>query len=395
MSTIARLTYVRIVVAAAYLCGILFSHRLWFGAGRTFPRVPLLESLPAFILAHDYLLSILLVVALVLSIFSKRPARFLVAIATLTTLLVVCDVTRLQPWVYQYVLMLLLLACRHLRIADATLGRSVLAANQLLIVALYFWSGLQKLNWSFAHEVLPNLLTSAGFQHFQPGAAYVSAAGAAVALCEASIGVGLFFWRTRKAAVLIASSLHLVVLLLLILAGSNSVVWPWNVAMLVMIWLLFWREEGSLTNRTLWQWRSGEVTSHLVATVLIVCGLAPALSFAGWWDMYLSASLYSGNTPVAVIQVDENLRSRLPVMAQRQLLTTSRRELMLPLHDWAMAELNVPPYPEDRVYRQLASQLCSYDHQPHDLLLIVKERPSLLDGSYSVSRTNCRDLLSR
>jgi len=395
LAVASRLNYLRIAIAGAYICGILLSWRLWFGVGRTFPRVPVVKGLPAFILSHDYLLSILLLVVLIVSVVSKQSRRYLVAVVTLTALLVLFDLTRLQPWVYQYVVMLAVLACRRPRSADPAPDGAVLAAGQLVIATLYFWSGAQKLNWSFAHEVMPGLLDSAGIHLSASYPKYLPAASVCIALCEALIGVGLLVRWTRQAMVLVALGMHLVVLFLLVVAARNSVVWVWNIGLMLMVVLLFWRNDHSLAQRAVWCWRESELVNHMVKVVLVVCGLAPALSFFGWWDMYLSAALYSGNTPVGVVRISEQVRARLPVAAQQQVFTTKRGELMLPFYEWSLADLNVPPYPEVRVYRQMARQVCVYAESPREIELIIKERPALIDGSYAVKRSDCTDLLSR
>lgn len=393
MTTVRRLTLLRYSIASAYLLGILLSARLWFTAGRTFPRVPIINGLPGFVLAHDYLLSLLLFVALILSVLSKRPARYLIAVGVLTLLLVCCDQTRLQPWVYQYVIMLLVLAGRQSSPDEQATG-SILAANQLVICALYFWSGVQKLNWSFGHEVVPGLIEAARVQLADPYLSYLPKASIGIALCEALIGIGLLFRKTRPVAVLVALATHLVVLVLLIVAARNSIVWPWNAAMILLVPMLFWRVDNPLT-KTLLSWRQSNLPHHFVKVVIVICGLAPALSFAGYWDMYLSAALYSGNTPVAVVRIGAGERDRLPLTAQRQVFATSHGDLMLPFYEWSMAELNVPPYPETRVYRQLARQLCSSEASHEQLELIVKERPALFAGSYSVTRASCAELTRR
>ena len=108
--------------------------------------------------------------------------------------------------------------------------------------------------------------------------------------------------------------------------------------------------------------------------------------------MYLSGALYSGNTPVDVVRVDGRVYERLPGVAERQVFTTKGGEQMLPLFEWAMADLNVPPYPETRVYRHIAREVCKLEDGEGRLELIVKERPAILDGSYRVTRTNCAQL---
>lgn len=391
----ARLHYLRIAVAGAYACGILLSTGLWFSAGRTFPRAPLLSGLPADLSSFDYLLSILLLIALTLAAASRRPRRYLAAVVALTALLVVLDQTRLQPWVYQYLIMLAVLACERPGAADVTTAEPIMAASQLVVATLYFWSGAQKLNWSFGHEVLPGLLEQAGIHLPAAYAAYLPVAGIVVAVCEALIGVALLLRRTRQAAVLLALGMHLLVLLMLVAASSNSVVWAWNIGMMFMVVLLFWRFDGRLVYRALVRFRGADASSHVARAVLVVCGLAPALSFAGWWDMYLSAALYSGNTPVGVIRISQRAGERLPVPAQQQMFKTKSGELMLPLYEWSLAELNVPPYPETRVYRQLARRVCEDAEERQEIELIVKERPSPIDGSYAVRRFDCPNLLTR
>ncbi|HEV7473731.1 MAG TPA: hypothetical protein VGN90_06770 [Pyrinomonadaceae bacterium] len=396
-SVASRLKYLRIAVAAAYICGILISPKLWFSVRRSFPRVPLVSGLPAFLSSADYLLSLLLLAALAFSLVSKRPSRYLIAIVVLTALLVLFDQTRLQPWVYQYVVMLFALAWltpgeTHLDNSES--AAPLLAAGQLIVVCLYFWSGVQKLNWTFGHEVFPGLLESAGI-HLSPArGSYLPALGFVVAICEALIGIALLFRKTRQAAVLAAISMHAIVLLLLIVAWRNSVVWPWNIAMMAMLMLLFWRSDQTLA-KFLFRWRTSDLLSHVPKLILLLCGLLPALSFAGWWDLYLSGALYSGNTPIGVMRVSEGLRNRLPAEARQHLFVTGGGQLMLPYYEWSLSELNVPPYPEVRAYRQVARQLCLLDEDSKENELIVRERPALRDGSYQVSRTNCLELIQR
>lgn len=388
----SRLKYLRVAISGAYICGILISPKLWFGVGRTFPRVPFVNGLPAFVSSADFLLSSLLLVGLTLSIISSRTGRYLVAVLVLTSLLVLIDQTRLQPWVYQYVVMLAVIACWRPGAADTITAEPILLASQLVMALLYFWSGLQKLNWSFGHEVMPALLESVRIHLPASYLSYLPAIGIVVGLCEALIGVGLLIRKTRQTAVVLALCMHLLVLLMLVASLRNSVVWAWNIGMMVMVVLLFWRRDDSYALRALWRWKGSALVGHLPQAVLVICGLAPVLSFAGWWDQYLSAALYSGKSPVGVIRISESLRERLPETVQKQVFTTKGGELMLPFYEWSMAELNVPPYPEVQVYRRLAKQVCKYAEDQQGIELIVKDRISLIDGSYEVTRTDCSGL---
>jgi hypothetical protein len=125
-----------------------------------------------------------------------------------------------------------------------------------------------------------------------------------------------------------------------------------------------------------------------------VCGALPALSFIGLWDLYLSAALYSGNTPVGVMRLSDRVRNRLPLPARSHVFTTKHGELMLPFYEWSMTELNVPPYPETRVYRKLARQICMYAEDPREVELIVKEITAIFTGDYIVKKIDCSNLRS-
>jgi hypothetical protein len=57
-----------------------------------------------------------------------------------------------------------------------------------------------------------------------------------------------------------------------------------------------------------------------------------------------------------------------------------------------MVELNVPPYPEPRVYRHLTRHVCKLAEDKSEVELVMKERPAILDGSYQVTRMSCAQL---
>lgn len=398
LETSSRLSYLQFALVGAYICGILFSARLWFGLGRSFPRTPLVSEMPDFLSLAEYVLSLLLLAVLAYSFFSGRPTRYLVSVTILTLLLVVLDLTRLQPWVYQYFLTLTVLAFLKSATTDAnqtSVANSILFANQLIVAFLYFWSGIQKLNWSFGNEVLPGLLEWAGIPVPASYLPYMSRMALAFAGGEALIGLALIARRTRRIAVVLAVALHLAVLGLLVIARNNSMVWPWNVAMIIIVVLLFWKFNGPLAEKLVWRPQGSNFTKHLPKAVIVICGLAPALSFVGWWDLNLSGALYSGNAPVPVIHISERIGERLSVTARSQVFKTAQGESMLPVYEWSMAELNVPPYPEMRAFRQVGRPVCAYAENPLEVELIVRERPLLIDGSYTVTRLNCQHLSAR
>ena len=384
-----RLTALRYVVGAALLCGVVLSKNLWLPMARTFPRAPLVVALYGkFVTPFEYLLSGLLATALAASLFARRPAKYLAASIVALVLLTLSDQTRLQPWVYQYLVLLTLVAL-HARRGDVERPAVVsLFAARLVVASLYFWGGAQKLNYSFGHEVLAQLLAPVqGLVTL--GEAQLSALGIAVA--EMFTGCGLLLKRTRKLCVWLALAMHALILGLLIAEGRNSVVWVWNAALALAVVVLFSCADAP-GRRVAAEWRAGGASARVSLTLAALYATLPLLSFWGRWDMYLSGALYSGNTAVAVVRVGEREYARLPAAAQRQVFRTKSGELMLPLFEWSMAELNVPPYPEARAFRQVAREVCRWTGDDDRTQLITKERPAVLDGSYVVSRAGCRQL---
>lgn len=378
------------VAAAGLLCGVALSPRLWFPAGRSFPRVPLLLDLPpAPTRAAEFLLSGLLVAALVAVLCGWRPALSAPLAVSLLTLLILLDQTRLQPWVYQYLLLLTLLALGRRTGGGARADGLTLSLMQLVVASLYFWGGAQKLNYAFSREVLPQLL--APFEgRLPPTPGLLTALGVGVALFEASVGCGLLLRRTRKLSALLALAMHSLLLGLLTIEGRNSVVWPWNAALMVLVLILFRRGGGSL-RLALSGW--GATPAGRAARVFaLACAALPLASFWGWWDMYLSGALYSGNTAVAVVRVDEKALDALPPTARRQVFKTGGGELMLPVFEWSMADLNVPPYPEPRAFRRVAREVCKVAGGESRVELITRGRPAVADGRYEVDRMSCRQL---
>lgn len=389
MKNLKRLTLLRIVVCAGWLAGICFSFELWFPLNRTFPRAPALFELPEnAVVPVERLLSLILVISLVSIIFFPRRKIFSISAIVSLILLIFFDQTRLQPWVYQYLLVLIVAAVPDWT-EDETAARQALGLAQILLAALYFWSGAQKLNFSFAHEILPMLLSP--LESLLPSLrAPLVLPALAVALTESLIGVGLLCRRTRNLSVWLAAAMHAIILGLLIAKNYNSVVWVWNAALILLVFISFWRSDASF-KQTIQTARGGE--RKLIKSIVAASVLLPVLSFAGWWDMYLSGALYSGNTEVAVIEINEDFFEKLPPRARATVFRTKAGEAqILPLLEWSINELNVPAYPERRVSEEAARQACRLTSDKNQIELIIKQRPAILDGSYKVTRIGCAEL---
>ena len=369
------------VLATALAVGLLLAPRL-FLASRAYPRAPVLEGWPLLSAPFDLIALGGLLAALVGVALAPRPRWWAAAATALALLLAVDDQSRWQPWFYQYVAMLTALAVAR----DAG---DTLAAWRAVLVGLYLWSGIQKLNAAFMTHLFPWLVEPlAGV--LPAGLHRMLLSGwVVVPVMEIAVAVGLLVPRLRNAAVVGAIATHLVVLGLLgpLGHGTNAVVWPWNAALAALSVLLFWNAGPAPVLELLVPRRLG---AHAAALVLF--GLLPALSFAGRWDAYLSGALYSGNVKAAALSVTDAVAARLPEPARRHVAKNRMGATVLDVWEWSMGELAVPSYPEDRVFRAVARDVCRLAGHPADVALVVFGRPGTLTGHREVTRRDCTAL---
>jgi len=188
---------------------------------------------------------------------------------------------------------------------------------------------------------------------------------------ECGAGIGLLAERFRSQALFCAAGMHVFILLAIGPLGSrfNTVVWPWNLAMIAILLVLFWWHVERLLLRDL-------LVPQKVIVVLFA--LMPALSLVNLWDHYLSSSLYSGNRTSGLIYFNDGVFDRLPEAIQDYVSDEGPNRGSLDINDWSFGELNVPSYPEPRIYKNVARLICRYGAQDPGIELVVREQPSLV-----------------
>ena len=358
--------YTKTVVVLGFAAGFSLSPKLWISA-RLYPLIPLSPSLPHISSPIDYIIFAALFLLLVPIGIASKPRIYILAFAALLFFLGLLDQTRWQPWAYLYLFMLLALACFSWKREDIQGAVNSLNICRLIVVATYFYSGLQKINPRFAAGVF-SLFGREGSHH-----PILTLVGYAAAATEISIAIGLLTRSFRNLAVVGGIAMHLFILYCCIFVYKwNSVVWPWNLAMIALLFLLFWRMDFTYAEVL---WKNPVILQKIV---FVLFAVLPALSFFGWWDSYLSASLYSANVPAGNIFVGETVKSELPKPVQRYVQNLSGIGKVLRIQDWALGELNVPPYPAMRAYRRIGAEVCKYSNNSPDVTLIVHEKDTLL-----------------
>jgi len=215
-----------------------------------------------------------------------------------------------------------------------------------------------------------------------PSPTLIHALAVATAIFEFATGIALLIRRFRPAAVIFAIAMHAFILLILGPAGRhfNIVIWPWNLAMIAFLLILFFRREII--------WRPSPPFQKVV---LFLFGILPALTFFHLWDDYLSSALYTGNVDTGVIYLTDDAFEQLPEKIQDHVDDEGPNRAALNINDWSFAELNVPAYPAIRIFKNVATHVCSYVSNGTGIELVIHTKFDLTGGNRSYSY-RCSDL---
>lgn len=381
----SRIFWLKIAVIVFFCIGLFMSAPAWIGP-RSYPEAPVFSALPAVDgpLAYGLFAALFGLAAAI--VISPKPQRWIAAFLAIIGFLCVFDQTRWQPWVFQYAVMLTTLALFSWDRDDADGRQRALNILRLVVAGTYVFSGLQKLNSNFVEYEFPwmvqpitNVLPrTVGLFYFF---------GMCVPFIQVAFGIGLLTRRFRRVSLILAVAMHVFILAMLGPAGYdwNNIVWPWTAAMAVFDLLLFSsRADFSLRDVL------GTKGHFHHAVALALFALLPFLSFFNLWDSYLSSALYSGNLTEAQIYASDAGRKALPQTIQRYLVHTSPDTNVLNLQRWAIEDLNVSPYPETRVFKQIAKSVCNRLADRSQLVLNVREQRMFFSRPETVYR--CRDL---
>ncbi len=351
------------VVITGLLSGIALSSPLWLG-NRFFPYTPVFNLYPAE-WVHSVLTVSFIVMSLLAWVFEKQWFYVWTIIIGLT--LVMFDQVRLQPWIYIYLIMLVPFAFNAT--GEALLNKYC----KIIMTGIYFWSGVHKLNPDFITGYYAEWLSFIQGRQINMNE-FVSLSGYGPGLIEISVAVLLAIQKTRKAGVWLASVMHIIVCIVVLGQGYqyNSVVIPWNMVMVALTFLVFYGRVDVL---------SGDSAPERIVfpgLAVLLIWLLPILNFANSWDHYLSFSFYS-NKPSAfyiaiqtdqLSKIDSRFRSyfvNIPGLTGGQIIDVNR---------WCVSELNVPFYPEPRVFKRLSRDFCKLNIPSHQIVFLEIKRPS-------------------
>ncbi|MFT3796241.1 hypothetical protein [Flavobacterium sp.] len=345
----------------AWLVSKVISWKLWLPTGRLFPELPIFDFLPVLPATASLVLCVLSVTAILgLVLFPYKKILYFVAIAVE---LVACifDQMRWQPWEYQYLLTLVFFVYYYRN------PKAFLEIFGALLALTYFFSGLHKFNEAFLSEIWENILRR--LLNLVPGqSGLLFYSGYFLAAVECAVGVGLLFFKNKRPFVYLCFGMHLALLYMLGPLGINfnEVVWPWNIAMILLVWTVFYKQPVVLTKAI--------VRPVFNKAVLVLIGICPLLNFVGLWDDYLSFSLYSGKVEKIYACYDENHKPKMlrPYAASKN--PCGPGNVTVSVINWSFKELKVPMYPAEHAYKAF-KQRCSEKQRKDDITYILFDYP--------------------
>lgn len=333
------------ITCVAWFIAKVMSFKLWT-ADRLFPTIPTFDFLQFDNSVHLglYVISIL-GIAVVFFFPSKKIIASLIIVEIVSCLL---DQMRWQPWQFQYLLTLMFFLFAKDR-------KQFLSLFVLLMGCTYFYSGIHKFDGSFLYTFWDKLVLT-NYLHLDtqtikmPVVHYL---GLVPCLIEIVIGVGIIFFRNKKYFCIAALLMHLFIILIYGPTGTNhnNIIVPWNVAMMLFLLVFIFRKEVPQLQMQFFR-------SKLNTVAFILVGILPILSYFSQWDQYLSFNLYSGNTKILALCVDDV--QQYPELQHYAAPTKTdnycNSSHLIKLNNWALEELKVPVIPEERAFKKIKEQ---------------------------------------
>jgi hypothetical protein len=345
---------------------------LWWN-DRAFPLLPISSWFPALQAPWDKWFFGATLAALVSALWWYRPAVSFFLAATL--FLYFGDQNRGQPWFYLYWVMLLLSVMPE----SAAIG-----GCRLILAAVYLWSGVQKLNGKFFNVVPAWFVSPAADWGLSTSIVHLLQwAVASAPFLEIFIGLAMWIPRYRRPMLGAVMVVHGAALLFLGPLGHdwNRVIWPWNLAMVALVIVLF---PSTPPARLATSFRQLRESTPALIVALLVCAL-PALNFSGWWDKSFSFSLYSGNQATADIYLGEGFAERLPEAirphvqrVKQQVHPVLQGPFLFDYVRWGVKDMGAPPIMEPRSYCSIYRFLRRYATNDAEVRMVFLIRAGLM-----------------
>ena len=372
-----------IALAASFLVLLLTSWKLWTQQ-TDFPQVPLLAwagAIPRFVELLCFGVAVAgLLYSGAASCFEKSGGPIaLLLVAGAMALSILIDQHRLQPWAYQLVVFAIVLAALPTRRAFALL--------RLVVVSIYFWSAVAKLDYSFLDTQGQQFLSASfgllGIDSDSWSPATRHGLAMAFPAAELLIAAGLCVSHERsvllrRCVLAVVVILHVVLIAVLSPLGLNHQ-WPviiWNFWFIAQALLLFGLPERKTieveTPTPSWpREAAGVVVELLVAAVIVL----PVFNLLDRFDHWPSWGLYAPRNSRATLYIHTSQVDHLPEELHEHISEANQGDWhRFRLDGWSLETLGVPIYPQDR-FQVGTAQAVVREHNVQDGFQLIVEAP--------------------
>lgn len=361
MTVLARL------LAVGLLALVAATWKLWTPQD-VFPQVPLIRAACDWPGWFDWVcLSVLVASSLTLLLVARRGwwgRAACIAMAVSLAGFFVLDQHRLQPWAWQFFLLAVLLS-----LADDNTARR---GWRWLVIGIYFWSAVSKLDYTFFHEQGPALLGGLkqaiglrGMPNRWTEALDI-AGSVGIVLGELGVAVLLAWPRARWLGLWTATIMHVTLLAALGPFGLNHSlgVLLWNVFFIAQNWLLFREAAASHLPssdtdfvqvrswlRDLVIWPSSR-PNRLALGVITAAMTWPVLEPFGYCDHWQAWAVYSARAENCFFKLKDTRGVDARDIAHRFFYS------WLDMGNWSLRALGVPMNPQARIQIGVAIAFC-------------------------------------
>ncbi len=234
-----RLQSIKLVLCVSLILSMLLSYKLWL-VPNNFASIILLTnlSLPQGVISCLGIVSCLLLIGAMF----LRKERLLIFLAVLIhALLAINNINLLQPWFIIYNFSLLIFCFYKQRVDDANNFTSIFICLQLVIIAVYFFNGLTKLNTNFVSDVFEPLVSSLKWVITDRQFNFFIKLGSIVPYLLIFISITLSIRYLRYLAVTLILLINTLLLFFLFPSQlqPNVALWLMNIVMLLLVLILF------------------------------------------------------------------------------------------------------------------------------------------------------------
>jgi hypothetical protein len=286
-----------------------------------------------------------------------------------------------------------------------------------LIIGIYFYSAIGKLDFEFLHSVGQQML-GAMAKWTGNDLATISdtsrlALVAVFPVVELAIAIGLLWTKSRRVAGVFAIGLHLVLIAVLGPLGLNHRpgVLIWNGQFAIQAFLLFVITQAADRQievnvneaRQIWffHWIH-RIQESLCIAMVVVVSIMPCSERFGIWDHWPSWALYAPHSSRVRVEIASSSVERLPATLAGLVTPSADEEesvvwLPVPIDAWSLKTLDTPIYPQSRFQLGVAQYLVNEIDSEFQIRIAIygpadrfsgKRKMSTLEGNEQIAKSN-------